>query len=417
VALIVFSSLPKPAPYIEFSDKLLEQGRDIFDAIYYVNSLFLEQESDVILEKLTSSHVSQNYWPCTFGEEYEYDELNEADAPTGTKIKLKRCAFVEKRDFAEKLTEVVRNLEEIQNWLTQSYLKIRRENDILDTKLTASLDYYEFHGVNDSVTTKAPTWADFVSSKINDAISKLSTQHDFKNNLAAQLDFMFVAKNRKIIEDKIKSLQEKIFEQLTANRNQELIAHLVFSIILVLLPVLLMVGFIMPALRALHQERIQLLKLLLLVPKSLVWDFVYITYKEKEENEEDGEEGNQSMTATEKLALSKAKQRKMKTEDVVDIVDDNKSKIVIYLSILLFSISIPLIAHCAWRYTDNISASANIGRYTDVLKLYYSFSALREESIGIYSPSQVAPDLFAPYFGDVKHAAEEIKEKTNEVMI
>ena len=414
IALISLNALPKFDGYLVFSELLLDQGREIYDAIYSADVVLLEEISNDILSNMTQSHISQNYWPCTFGEEYEFAIKSETNIDTGAKKTLQKCTFAEKAHYSEHLVEVAKTLEKTQGVLTEFYAKIRRENDILDSQYTASFDYFEFYGIDRLVTHKSPNWADFVSSKVVDAVGKLSKKHDVKD-IASQLDFLFLAKNRHIIDEQIKSLQGIIFDQVISNQNLELIIHLVFAIILIILPFILVGFFILPAIKKLQGERSNILKLLLLVPKSLIWDFVYVTYKEKEEGEDADEEDSRELSDAQKLALSKAKSRKMKTDDAIEVINDSKVRLLVITFAALLSVALPIIVHCAWRYTDNQTSQLTIERYRDILVLYSLFSSLRFESIPIWHPSQNAPPVFAPVWDDYKTASDRIAEKADEV--
>lgn len=416
IALVVLSTLPKPSSYIQFSDKLLEQGKDIYEAIYAVEANLIEYYSEDILTALTSNHITQHYWPCTFGPDYTFAVLNVSNLPTGEIKTLTQCTFITKNGFKDRLKPSSDSLLALQSWITQNYPLIRRKGDIFDKEFTAPFTYYEFYGVDVIVNQTIPNWNDFISSKITDAVSKLSYNHDFFE-LVAQLDFAFISKNRKIADQRISTIQQSLFDQIRYNRMQELIIHLIFSILLFVFPLALGMLLILPSIQKLQAERLTLIKLLLLVPKSLVWDLVYVTYKENGEGDDQDADENQSLEAAQKLALNKAKARLMKTDDVIEVIDDSQKRLLILLSMVFFSIAIPVIAHCGWRYADNKAADITLSRYGDIITLYNSFHALRQEGIVLFLPKAVTPTSFKPYWDDILPASEEFKKLSDAVNI
>lgn len=415
IALIVLSSLPQASTYIEFSDKLLEQGKEIYNAVYVIQAHLIEHYSTDILNVVTSDYKSQNFWPCHLGHKeplYNYTVLNETNLSTGEVRFLRKCTFITKNAYKDSIGPMAVRLIALQGVITDRYTQFRRRDDILDKTYAMPFIYYEYYGPTQIYNQTIPNWSDFVSSKIIDAVSKLAVNHDFRL-LVTQLDFFFMTKNRKIMGDGIKRLQAAVFEQILANRNQELIIHLVFSIIFVLLPFILVLFWIMPATRKLQKERLLLMKMILLLRKSLVWDFVYVTYAEKEDGEE--EDQSQEKTEAQKLALSKAKARQMKTDDVIEVIDDNKRKLSISFFVILLSISIPVVVHCAWRYSDNQLGASRVDDYVDILTVYDSFHALRAEGIMMFLPKSVAPTIYKPYFGEIKDSAETMARLTDDV--
>ena len=104
-------------------------------------------------------------------------------------------------------------------------------------------------------------------------------------------------------------------------------------------------------------DQILILKLLLLVPKHLVWDFVFTIYRDDSEDEEGmGEEGADGDNEKAKDdAKAKAIAMKLRSEEVVDIINDHVYQLYVFFGFGLSSVILPVLVHVIWRYTFNTS--------------------------------------------------------------
>jgi hypothetical protein len=174
----------------------------------------------------------------------------------------------------------------------------------------------------------------------------------------------------------------------------EVLLHLILAIIFTVGAALIFALVYIPRLRDIQSDRILILKLMLLVPKSVVWDFVFMIYRDTDEDDEDAvDEGDDGVSRTGQAAKDAAKARalKMRSEDPVDIVNDNAYGLFYFFGFGLASLCLPLIVHVAWRYSFNAAWSLKLYYYYDIVTLYTYASSLLWRSTGVLAPTEFLP--------------------------
>lgn len=173
--------------------------------------------------------------------------------------------------------------------------------------------------------------------------------------------------------ERLYEVQNAVFARIRTIIAAEVLAHLLLCVILTVGSAILFATVFMPNIRNIQTERILVLKLMLLVPKSVVWDFVYTIYRDSEEEDEDAvDEDDDGISRTGQAAKDamKAKALKLKSEDQVEILNENKHGLLYFFGLGLASICLPLIVHVAWRYSFNAAWSTKLYYYYDIITLY-----------------------------------------------
>jgi PAS domain S-box-containing protein len=380
-ALIACNTVRNSSNHFVFVQRLSETGL-IFNAILTDARLhYFQQINSRILDKMNASPATQGYLSCSLAE---------------NDTRLPMCDFMRKFNGVEKLQEDVKKLLEDQQWLTSNYPTVRTSGDPLDKAVVTNIVVKEYsNGVDAApVDVTIPTFTDFVT-KVLDAIDKIAAEGiDLWDNRAARMDYQFLEANRYLLANIVGTVLSGAFASIKEIIAMEVLVHLILTILMI---VGLGASFLLlvPRIRQVQAERLLILKLLLLVPKHLVWDFVYTIYRdaedEDEENggmddfEEDGKTGADAKNA------AKAKAMKMRSEEAVEIVNDNVYGLYTFFGLFTASIAVPLIVHVAWRYSFNASWTDKLNNYNDMLSLNINLNALTWRAVGVLAPCEIRP--------------------------
>ena len=376
--LISANVAPHPKSLYIFLDKLSKQSVVINSIIFAVRLGIFEEEAMEIVANFTNTPGSEEFWECSLGEPYT--------TKGGKTVPL--CPFVKKFSVKGELVDALPKLIESQNWFVENYPKIRADGDVLDVIFTAQVPVKSYeNGMMGLPTTRTyASWADLIGAGLFDAVSKLSINPVFDGSeLAPRLDFQFIQGNRNAILSRLAEIQEGAFSKIESLLATEALIHLVIMIISIVIVGSSFFIFMIPAIRQVMADRILILKLLLLVPKSVVWDFVYTIYRDDSEDEEnlvDGEVGDTEKAREE----AKAKAMKLRSEDAVDIIADNAYQLYIFYGVGMFTVILPVLIHVIWRYTFNAAYSEELYTYHEVSFLYTTVNSLLWRAVGLLAP-------------------------------
>ena len=147
---------------------------------------------------------------------------------------------------------------------------------------------------------------------------------------------------------------------------------------------------LLPRLRGIQADRMLILKLVLMVPRHIIYDFVNVMYRQADLDDE----GDEAMTevGTTKGGDQKIIQKMMKSSDVTEIIPDRNYKTYAIFTLGLFSLSLPAIIHCAWRFTHNQAMGKRLDHYLSNSKIF----------VGGYSFRWREQDLFATQCPDMR---------------
>jgi hypothetical protein len=412
-AFIASNTVQNPFQHFVFLDELAQEALLINEIIFSAKMMYLQQVNNRILtEKIIPANASNPFWECSLNKDYV--------RPNGLPV-LKECEFSKKFNYTKYMSEFLGDLKEAQLWFTNNYLSIRSPGDELDSVYANPFQFKEYTSGKGGPATliEAPTWADFVA-KIIDAVEKITTQPDLVNNTESRLDYQFIESNREIAVDRLEEIKDALFEKVRSILRTEVLVHLIFAIIFVVGAGSLFFFVYIPNIRQIQAERLLILKLLLLVPKSVVWDFVYMIYRDAEDEDEEGleddfDEDGKSRTGQAAKDAAKAKAMKMKSEESVEILNDNAYGLYLFYGIGLFSIVVPLIIHVAWRYAFNAEWFVNLYYYYDTVSLFTSINALLWRSAALWYPTEYALTEDIPYTLPLRNATMDIRYSADKV--
>jgi PAS domain S-box-containing protein len=397
--LIAANVNPSPEKLFIFLDELSEQSTIINQAIFALRLGIYEEESVEIKNAILSTPGSEGFWECSLGEEYR--ALGKLVEP---------CPFIHKFHIKEELEEMVKDLVLSQNWFTTNYPDIRVEGDELDTIFTASLPYKSYEdGMAGAPTSRHfASWTDFIGSGFFDALSKLAEHPIFDgSHIASRLDYQFIQGNRDAFLMRISEIQEGVFQKIEGLLAKEALIHLGILLVIIVIVAVSFFVFMIPTIRSIMVDRLLILKLLLLVPKHLVWDFVFTIYRDDSEDE-DGE-GEFGIEQAEKAKEdAKAKAMKLRSEEVVDIVNDNVYKLYVFYGLGLASVILPAMIHVIWRYSFNNGYIEEIGSYHDASFLFTTTNSLLWRATGMLAPCSFRRPSDQSFCSNMKAASKDL---------
>jgi PAS domain S-box-containing protein len=402
--LIAANVKPTPDNLFIFLDELSEQSTIINQAIFALRLGIYEEEAEHLKEAFLASAEGKGFWQCSLGEEYE-------NPVTGTMVEP--CPFVHKFDIKENLEEMTVSLSSSQAWFTANYPNIRVEGDALDKVFATPFSYksYENGIQGDPTNREFSSWTDFIGAGFFDAISKLAEHPVFDgSNVASRLDYQFIQGNRDILINRISEIQEGVFTKIYDLLAVEALIHLVILLLIIVIVGTSFFVFMVPSIRNVMADRILILKLLLLVPKHLVWDFVFTIYRDDSEDDEDGDMGDEGNEKAKEDA--KAKAMKLRSEEVVDIVNDNAYQLYIFYGLGLASVILPVLVHVIWRYSFNASYTKEMGSYHDASFLFTSTNSLLWRATGLWAPCVYRKAMDQSFCSTMKSASTNLYENT-----
>jgi hypothetical protein len=380
-AFIACNAVRNTNLHFVFIDKVSNTGLLFNDILADARLHYFQQINTRILDVMNANQATKNYLSCSLAE---------------NDTRLPMCDFMRKFHGVERIRENFDKLLEDQRWITTNYQGLRLPGDPLDKAYATDMVLLESNKGADvsPENVTIPTFADFVA-KILDSIDKVGKDGvDLWDNGDARMDYLFLESNRYLLSTIIGNLIAGTFESMKEIIATEVLLHLILMIIMIL-GLAVSFGFLIPRIREVQAERLLILKLLLLVPKHLVWDFVYTIYRDAEE--EDEENGGVSdfdddgKTGADAKNAAKAKAMKMRSEDTVEIVNDNVYSLHYFFGLLTASIAVPLIIHVAWRYSFNAEWSVKLDSFNDLLALNINLNALTWRSIGLIAPCEIRP--------------------------
>ena len=406
-ALIASNVLTNPLKHFEFLDHLDDQAILINDIIGTTRNMFFEQLSDSIIANFTNTTGAHRFWPCALGQPY---------TPPGQET-LETCEFMTNFDPVERLRSETERLYEAQKWLANNYPLIRSPGDQIDEIYNHPFTYSEYTNGPFAPATSAQIsgWVDFVGTKVLDAISKLISQPIIDGTAQSRLDFAFIQTNRNLMVSKIQALQSATVQRMGDIITVEASLHLAITLILIGLLAISFFVFMIPRIRQIQSDRLLVLKLLLLIPKSVVWDFVYRIYRDDSEDDmNEDADGSRELDGNEQNE-QKAKALRLHSEESVEIINDNAYGLYLFFGLLMLSITLPSIVHVAWKYSFNTTFRTNLENYQSALLLLSSFNSLLWRSTGLWGVCDFRRPRDYAFCASLKATAAQIRTAADQV--
>jgi hypothetical protein len=192
--------------------------------------------------------------------------------------------------------------------------------------------------------------------------------------------------------------------------------HLAITLLLIILTGGSFFLLLVPRIRQVQSDRLLVLKLLLLVPKSVVWDFVYRIYRDDSEdelNDDDLDDGKSRADGNEEANKLKAKALRLHSEESVEIVQDNIYGLYLFFGLLMFSLVIPSIVHVAWKYSFNTLWIEHLDMYKNTVLLYSTLNSLGWRAVGLWGVCDFRRPRDYAFCASVKATTANIRETTD----
>ena len=386
-ALILFNVLASPIDYLIYMDHLIEAANAMSDTFAYTRQLQLQQYYE---------SLSVNY-ECSF------DPTNSSKTS---------CPFAQIYDVPEELKKADEELQTLSEWFTSNYAKLIAKGDPIDKVYSSSKLYYDFTAAdkNKPVESSVSTWIELFSSKFRPYVDKLTGDTSLANE-QSRIAWNFIIYNRPQLTQYTEELMDAVPTKIDNLLGTEVYIHLAITLLLIALSGVVSLFLIGPRLRQINQDRILILKLVLLVPRPVIWEFVNVMYQRR--TDEDGAEDEDAETQTIIGNNDKAKALKAKSDEVTEIIPEKRNSNSIIFIVGLLSLSIPAIIHCAWRYTSNQSISTSLDQYLSTAKLYTGTYSFRWRQLAIYATNCKSPGPDMNFCQTLSEARTKISDAAN----
>ena len=399
VALIASNVLATPVAYFKFGDELNIESNVLNNVINLARMMYLQEHADDILE---SKNTISTYWPCTWGEP------TKAPLPV-----LKKCEFSGALHPKEDLQAYAEHLSEAQHWFAENYPKIRQAGDTLDKVYNTPFDYNEYSGAQTDPAnlTTIPTWTDFIGSKLLDALEQLAEDPNIVPGQPGRYDWQFIIANRDIMANQIKAIQDATYKRAEEVLVTEATMHLALTIITIVIAATIFWGFLLQRIKEIQTDRLVILKLLLLIPRAMVWNFVSQVYRDQDDDDDDDDDATTTdNNAKSQTTMGASKSiHKLKSDETIEVLQDDVYKLYLFFGLLIFSITIPPIVHVAWRYSFNADWGLSLDHYVDVVTFYTTINSLLWRATGLWALKDFVPTNDKPFWLDLETAKSRLK--------
>lgn len=377
IGLLLINLIPSPEPYYELLDLVTQYNVKLNEVIFASRFLALAKNESV------------NIGPCAFTNKTTLSVPVCEWVAAGIKYPHKTVPELEElwHESAEGFVDVVTLFEE-------RYHKIRRPGDVLDKYIQGTFKMYQFVNGTPSTYTSFSLYTLWnVAGVFSDAANTLDANLDLSDKSTRAWNLVLA--NRLFMNDIIYDLVHLVPEVVKSSVENTVIYHLILAIISVVCGALGLFFAIIPQFRAVQQDREKILRLIVQLPKSVVYDLVYKVYAtvdlEAEESQEEAAEIDFQLEQAKKEAADEDGDDEDGVEggagiDVQDIsvIPDRSNKLYAAFAIGLFSISLPLIVHVAWRYAYDVELYKTVTLVTDFSILYTESISLSWRPMGFY---------------------------------
>jgi hypothetical protein len=143
------------------------------------------------------------------------------------------CSFADKNNVSKDLSDFGHDLQELNAWFSSNYAQLRTAGDIVDQYFSAKHQYYDFtnENMNEPVEVSKENWPEFAISLIS---QKLPILEEIPNlaNRDSRIAWNVIIYNRESLYESTFEIIESVPQKVLSLLDAELIAHLIFTIIL-----------------------------------------------------------------------------------------------------------------------------------------------------------------------------------------
>ena len=380
LGIALINGLPSPAPYYEVLKNVLQMNVELNGQVFLARYLYLDEKPEY------------NSGPCLFSGNPSAAASHSTSGTGSTLHKrapTKSCEFIlagENKSYEHHvmpplnhlLDERIHLFVETTEEFESNYAKIRRKDDI-DTFIQGQYDIRQFVSANPDIAT------DFELSTLPNLFAQVLDaglvldKHKEINSKSVRA-YNFLTANRNRFSGYIDQLRDLIPKAIKKSVDSVAVFHLILTILACVLAVASIAFIVIPRLREIQTDREKILRLIVLLPKSIIYDLVYNVYAEVDLTKTEEELQREEEFAAQKReeenrsrgTISKASDGQTESESgdqdyeeedaasaaVIDtsditVIPDRSLKLILIFSLGLSSLTIPLIVHLIWRYTFN----------------------------------------------------------------
>jgi hypothetical protein len=216
-ALIVFNVLPKPTNYLTMMQQFMLNTKAIADVVAAARQLQLQQYAAAL----------GTSYPCTWSSSVSNPPV---------------CAWVNNNNASADLIAIDASLSTISSWFTNNYASLKTSGDAIDAVYSASHYYYDFTSANPNtpILSTAASWQELTNSKLRPYVATLMTTNTISSSKQA---WNFIIYNRFLLDAYSLELMNTIPSKVQSMMAQELIIHLIFTLILIFVGLVRFISF------------------------------------------------------------------------------------------------------------------------------------------------------------------------------
>ena len=134
-------------------------------------------------------------------------------------------------------------------------------------------------------------------------------------------------------------------------------------------------------------------------------------YRRSDEEDAGGEDGITEIGST-RTGDAKVGANNLKSSDVTEIIPDRNYRTFAIFVVGLFSLSLPAIAHCAWRFTHNLEMNDRLDYYLSNANIYvgsYSFKWREQDFFATQCPNMEFCNTLQQAKNNLKTVANDVR--------
>lgn len=231
---------------------------------------------------------------------------------------------------------------------------------------------------------------------LSDASSILAQNLDLEEHSTRAWNWLIA--NRQVISQSIRDLNDLIPGQSKAAINNTMIFHLIMAIVSVAIGVVTFIFLIVPRIRQVQLDREKILRLILLMPKSNVYDLVHRVYTTTEDEDEHEKNHKDEDEDSEDEDEDVAEGDEGEAQEI-SVVADRSIGIYAIFALGLAVLAVPIIAHAIFRFADDQRNLNTVTLIEDLSTLYLDMLITSWQIFTVAVYCQPGEDVFctAPY--------------------
>jgi hypothetical protein len=404
IGLVVTNSLPTAVPYYELLNVLLDINVVINELIYAGRTLEFQEkpETNLLFCSFTRADTSKPFCPWLEAAE------DARKPPILDKAALPNYpVMMQFPQYEEELKEKIHEVE-------TAYKTIRKPGDLFDTIIQGEYKIYQFVNGSETVNTTISLYTFWnLMGTLSDNAAILAENLDLAEHSHRAWNFLIANRNK--MTTAIKDLAVLIPGQSKTAINNTMIFHLIMAIVSVAIGVVVFFLLLVPRIRIIQADREKILRLLLLMPKSNVYDLVHRVYTSADDEEDDVKKQKGEDEDDESEEEEEADEGVDGETQEITVVADRSIGIYAVFAVGLATLTVPIIAHAVYRFTQDQIDLNTVDLIQDLTTLYLDMLIISWQLFTAAVNCHPGEEAFCiyPYTDSVKNFQKYVDEMEN----